>query len=119
MYWCHIYDLFLLSDLADLVEIIHKIVQLMENLQERGTLRVCYAFFMLLWVKLRWKSFFSCFHIIRSYCLSHGESKWCKFGRWSHYFFFPWQMESLLKLHFKSLTNIYAIPHSNLISIVN
>lgn len=64
---------FLLSDLADLVEIIHKIVQLMEKIQERGTLRVCYAFFMLLWVKLRWKGFFT--------CSSHGESKWCKFGR--------------------------------------
>lgn len=40
MFCFHSYDLFLLSDLADLIEMIHKIVRLMENLQARGTLRV-------------------------------------------------------------------------------
>lgn len=32
--------LFLVSDLSDLVEIIHKVVKLMDNLQSRGALRV-------------------------------------------------------------------------------
>lgn len=35
------YFLFLASELGDLVESIHVIVGLMENLQGRGTLRVC------------------------------------------------------------------------------
>lgn len=32
------------SDLADLVEIIHKVVKLMDHLQSRGTLRVSYDY---------------------------------------------------------------------------
>ena len=35
----------LVSDLADLVEMIYIVVQLMENLQAHGTLRVRYVFF--------------------------------------------------------------------------
>ena len=35
----------LISDLADLVEMIYTVVQLMENLQAHGTLRVCYVLF--------------------------------------------------------------------------
>lgn len=38
--------LFLASELGDLVESIHLIVGLMENLQGRGTLRVCNCFDM-------------------------------------------------------------------------
>ena len=41
--WCYVF-IFLVSDLSDLVEMIHLIVRLMENLQARGTLRVSYAF---------------------------------------------------------------------------
>lgn len=100
MYWCHINDLFLLSDLADLVEIIHKIVQLMENLQERGTLRVCDAFFVLLWVKFRWKAFFVLAFILLGFillglivCVTEkvNGANWADgfttffLGRWSHY----------------------------------
>lgn len=36
---------FLASDLVDLVEIIHVLVRLMEHLQARGTLRVCFLIF--------------------------------------------------------------------------
>lgn len=33
---------FLISDLADLVEMVYKVLWLMENLQASGTLRVCH-----------------------------------------------------------------------------
>lgn len=46
-HFCHnLYSFFfLLSDLADLIEMIHVIVRLMENLQARGTLRVSCCIF--------------------------------------------------------------------------
>lgn len=47
-------QVFPISDLADLVEMVYKVLRLMENLQASGTLRVCHI------ENFGWGMFFGC-----------------------------------------------------------